>query len=168
MPKRRRPAFNLVVKETQKFLDFLDDNNYPDLIKRDDLKTIYNSGYVQARQAGPGQYAYVPFRDVVRELRDTNSLQELGDYFSFNADVQVLYEDLAVSKEFKETLEKWKAVAEDNPYFCDVCGVDCGSEKSKDQHEMGHRHRIHKLHMQIFSNRYIIQLWVLLNIFRFQ
>ncbi|XP_045199389.2 putative helicase mov-10-B.1 [Mercenaria mercenaria] len=153
MPSRRRPTFNWIVKETEKFLDYLDANNYPDLIKRDDFRTIYNTGFVQARKAEVREYVSVAFRDIVKELRDTNSIHELGDYFSFGNDVQVLYEDLAVSKEFKETLEKWKAVSKDNPYFCEVCGVDCGSEKSYEQHVMGNRHRIHKLHLQIYSNR---------------
>ncbi|XP_053381193.1 putative helicase mov-10-B.1 isoform X2 [Mercenaria mercenaria] len=145
-------------EEVMTFIKYLNDNNYPVDIKRDDLKTIYEGKFVDVRRAAVPGYVKVKYRDILLYLRRRKLIHELGDYYSFGKDVQGLYENLIGSEEHRKTLEEWKEKAACTPYFCEVCGVQCPGEKDFDQHKNGTRHRIHKFHYEIFRNRFLF-LW---------
>ncbi|WAR30932.1 M10B1-like protein, partial [Mya arenaria] len=150
---RKRLPFATVVKESDAFLNYLHNNECPDIFKRNELRTLYDEDFVKSRRSASKDYVKVSFRDILLHLKKTTRIHELGDYFSFARDIQMLYEKLSESSEFQSQLEEWKKIAEENPYFCETCGIDCVSEKNLESHISGNRHRFHKLHIDIYQQR---------------
>ncbi|XP_052789741.1 putative helicase MOV-10 [Mya arenaria] len=150
---RRRPPFNSVVKESEAFLSYLRNKECPDIFKRNELRALYDGEFVQSRRSASRDYVKVAFRAILLDLKHTKRIHELGDYFSFAKDIQMLYEKLSESSEFQSQLEEWKKIAEEKPYFCETCGIDCVSEKNLESHINGNRHRFHKLHIEIYQKR---------------
>ena len=123
------------------------------MFKRDDLRMLYNSRFLKTEAAT--SYQSVKYRDCIRSLRYRKVVFELGDYYSFASDIQVLYEKLATSEEYQKVLDTWKENAKENPNFCSYCGLDCGNEASFEQHCVGNRHRIHKLQSAIYMSKFV-------------
>ncbi|WAR05019.1 MOV10-like protein [Mya arenaria] len=122
-----------------------DKTYHTDMYKRDEMRAIYDYKFV------PKRNERVAFRYVIKYLKDVKLVHELGDYFSFAKDIQVVYEKLSTSDEYEKILEKWRTQSTENPYFCQNCGIDCQTEINLEQHTMGNRHRIHKLQAAIFN-----------------
>ncbi|WAR30935.1 M10B1-like protein [Mya arenaria] len=152
---RRRPPFNSVVKESEAFLSYLRNKECPDIFKRNELRALYDGEFVQSRRSASRDYVKVAFRAILLDLKHTKRIHELGDYFSFAKDIQMLYEKLSESSEFQSQLEEWKKIAEEKPYFCETCGIDCVSEKNLESHINGNRHSAD--HIIVFQ-RFVV-LW---------
>ncbi|XP_060556274.1 putative helicase mov-10-B.1, partial [Ruditapes philippinarum] len=150
---RRRNRGTSAGEETRVFIKYLTDNDHPDVIKRDDLKAIYEGEFLLHRRNSNPHYTDIKYRDVLRYLRYKNMIHELGDYYIFGKDVQGEYGNIIGSEDYRKTLEKWQEKAACTPNFCGVCGVQCPGEKDFDQHQNGTRHRIHKFHYDIYKNR---------------
>ncbi|WAR05018.1 M10B1-like protein [Mya arenaria] len=164
----RKPSYRNIQRESEAFVKFLkneenknnadnkdeadkheteheDKTYHTDMYKRDEMRTMYDYKFVQKGNER------VAFRHVIKYLKDVKLVHELGDYFSFAKDIQVVYEKLRTSDEYVKILQKWRTQSTENPYFCQNCGIDCQTEINFEQHTMGNRHRIHKLQAAIFN-----------------
>ena len=155
---RRRNNTATVGAETRIFIKYLKDKEHPEVIKRDDLKTIYERQFVTFRQANGINYTEVKYRDVLRYLRYQKLIHEIGDFYIFGKNVQEHYGNLVGSEEYVKTIKKWQEIAAQTLYFCGVCGVQCLGEIDFDQHQNGARHRIHKFHYDIYKDRFVLNL----------
>ncbi|KAH3800782.1 putative helicase mov-10-B.1 [Dreissena polymorpha] len=136
--------------EAKRFLKFMRDKNVEDnIFKRDEVRTLYNEEFKRSR---PTEYR-IAFGQMMRTMTDLKEVQELGDFYVFGKDIQVLYERMKSDTDFSKKLEEWKRKARENPFFCETCGIECTSEKSLVEHQLGSRHRIHKLHVDIYLQR---------------
>ncbi|KAL4218612.1 Helicase MOV-10 [Mactra antiquata] len=140
---RNRPSYGETDRAVNEFLNYLKAQEYPDALKRDEFKTAYDNFYEQYERANTTQ-GKIPYRFVMKHLKEEKLIHELGDYYAFSQDVQALFERLQGSDEHRQIVQKWQAMAQENPNFCKDCGIDCETEKNLESHENGQRHRIHK------------------------
>ncbi|XP_052219999.1 putative helicase mov-10-B.1 isoform X12 [Dreissena polymorpha] len=135
--------------DVESFLLLINAQNVEDkILKRDVVRNLYK--HFKKDRPAAGQFL---FGKMMKTLKDLKEVQELGDYYIFGKDVQVMYERMASDSQFMKTLEEWKRIAEETPFFCEICGISCTSEKSLVEHQLGSRHRIHKLHIDIYRQR---------------
>lgn len=143
--------------EVESFLQLINAQPVEDKIfKRDVVRNLYK----QFKKDRPAACHFL-FGQMLRTLKDLKEVQELGDYYIFGKDVQAMYERMASDSEFMKTLEEWKRIAEETPFFCEICGIECSSDKSLVEHQLGSRHRIHKLHVDIYRQRYCLCFFIL-------
>ncbi|XP_053381191.1 putative helicase MOV-10 [Mercenaria mercenaria] len=147
-----RPTLDAIIDEADLFVDFLDEMEFPDVIKRDDLRELYNTEFTKFRKRNCDNYVKINFGNIAKELKDRKAMHELGDYYSFEG-IQSLFEELLVSKEHEKTMQEWQAQSKQNPCFCQFCGVDCQNMKNYKHHKTGARHRIHKFFHEIYTHR---------------
>lgn len=107
-----------IYNATANFLKFLDANEYPEAILRDDLKKLYEDWKKDLVQRD------VPFRLIIRNLRISQRIHEFGDYYCMflgdgTPDLDKLHK-LYTSDAWKELLDRRKKLAENNLYYCMV------------------------------------------------
>ncbi|KAH3800819.1 putative helicase MOV-10 [Dreissena polymorpha] len=137
-------------REVERFLNIIRAENVDDnIFKRDKVRILFQTRFQNERSTG-NRYS---FGQMIRQMTQSRIAHELGDYYIFGNEVQVLFERIANNSEFTNTLEDWRKTARNNPLFCEICGIVCTSERSLVEHQLGSRHRIRKLHVDIYQRR---------------
>jgi len=85
---RHQPHY-VVQREAEKYLQFLKTKEYPEILRRNDLRKTYDEKFIPERRSLSRDYVKVPFREILLYYRHQEQITELGDFYTFSRDVQV-------------------------------------------------------------------------------